>query len=184
MLPAPLYFEDFESTAAGPDPTVPDGWVQQNFTGHQDAGYDTTDLKSDFYLGWVVVDKSWNISKDFGVSAYVPQVLNGTNFDEDTNPLLSNHYIRAESDARQNGPPGQIQYLTTKSYDLTGKTGIVIAFNSAYKQNQDSICGLEYTLTAARAGTRFATGSRATMIRRRRPIFTATAWVILTSSRP
>jgi hypothetical protein len=145
VLPAPLYFEDFESTAAGPNPTVPDGWVQENFTGHQDAGYDTTDLNSDFYLGWVVVDKSWNISKDFGVSAYVPQVLNGTNFDESTNPLLNNHYIRAESDSRQNGPPGQIQYLTTKSYDLTGKTGIVIAFNSAYEQNQDSLGCLEYT---------------------------------------
>jgi hypothetical protein len=146
MLPTPLYFEDFESTAAGPTPKVPDGWVQQNFTGHQTAGDDPADLTSDFYLGWVVVDKSWGITKDFGVSTYVAQVLNELTFDENTNPLLSNHYIRAESDARQNGPPGQIQYLTTKPYDLTGQTGIVIAFNSSYVQNQDNIDCLEYTI--------------------------------------
>ena len=53
---------------------------------------------------------------------------------------------RAESDARQNGPPGQIQYLYTKAYDLTGKPGIVIAFDSAYEQNQDSLAALEYSV--------------------------------------
>lgn len=146
VLPAPVYSEDFESTAAGPDPTVPAGWVQTNFTGHEVAGNDSANLNSDFYLGWVVVDKSFNIGKDFGVSSYVPQLLNGVAFDETTNALLVNHYIRAESDARQNGPPGQIQYLYTKPYDLTGKSGIVIAFDSAYEQNQDSLAALEYTV--------------------------------------
>ncbi len=146
VLPSPLYYEDFESTPAGPDPSVPNGWTQVNFTGHQDAGNDPTDLNSDFYLGWVVVDTSFNISKDLGLSSYVPQVLNGVPFDPNTNPLLVNHYIRAESDARQNGPPGQIQYLYTKPYDCTGKTGIVIAFDSSYEQNQDSLVALEYTL--------------------------------------
>lgn len=146
ILPAALYFEDFESTAAGPEPTVPTGWTQVNFTGVQNPGNDPNDLNSDFYLGWVVVDKSWSISKDFGVSAYVPQVLNDIAFDEATNPLLVNHYIRAETDSRQNGPPGQIQYLYTKPYDLTGKPGIVIAFDSSYEQNQDNINALEYSV--------------------------------------
>ena len=146
VLPAALYFEDFESTAAGPDPTVPTGWVQQNFTGAQDPGNDPTDLNSDFYLGWVVVDTSFGPSKDLGISTYTPQVLNGTAFNADTNPLLVNHYIRAESDSRQNGPPGQIQYVTTKPYDLTGKTGTVIAFNSSYEQNQDALAALEYSI--------------------------------------
>jgi hypothetical protein len=146
ILPAPLYFEDFESTPAGPNPEVPTNWTQVNFTGHEVAGNDPANLNSDFYLGWVVVDKSFNISKDFGVSRYVPQILNGVAFDETTNALLVNHYIRAESDARQNGPPGQIQYLYTKPYDFTGKSGIVIAFDSAYEQNQDSMGALEYTI--------------------------------------
>jgi hypothetical protein len=146
ILPAPIYSEDFESTPAGPNPSVPSGWTQVNFTGHEVAGNDPANLNSDFYLGWVVVDKSFNIGKDFGVSSYVPQTLNGVSFDENTNALLVNHYIRAESDARQNGPPGQIQYLYTKPYDLTGKSGIVIAFDSAYEQNQDSLAALEYTV--------------------------------------
>lgn len=147
VLPAPLYFEDFESTAAGPDPTVPTGWTQVNFTGQQVVGIDPANLNSDFYLGWVVVDKNWNYTgKDNGVSAFVPQILNGVAFDENTNPLLVNHYIRAETDSRQNGPPGQIQYLYTKPYDLTGKSGIVIAFNSSYEQNQDNINALEYSV--------------------------------------
>jgi hypothetical protein len=110
------------------------------------AGNDPNNLNSDFYLGWVVVDTSFGIAKDFGVSTYTPQILNGIAFDQTTNPLLTNHYVRAESDARQNGPPGQIQYLYTKPYDLTGKSGIVIAFDSAYEQNQDSLAALEYTL--------------------------------------
>jgi hypothetical protein len=143
VLPAPLYFEDFESTAAGPNPTVPDGWVQENHTDSRTPGLDPTDLNSDFYLGWVVVDKSWGITKDTGVSAFAPQILNGVAFSEDTNPLLVNHYVRAESDVRGGS---QIQYLTTKSYDLTGKTGVVVAFGSAYEQNQDSIVSLEYTV--------------------------------------
>ncbi len=147
VLPAPLFFEDFESTPTSQDlgtaPAVPDGWVAENHTGVQDDTLDPTDLNSDFYLGWVVVDKSFNIGKDTGVSAFTPQVLNGVTFAEDTNPLLVNHYMRAESDSRQNGPPGQIQYVTTKSYDLTGKTGIVVAFDSAYEKNQDDIVGLE-----------------------------------------
>jgi hypothetical protein len=149
VLPTALYSEDFESTPFGPDPSVPAGWVQQNFTGSQTAGNDPTDLTSDFYLGWTVVDKTTfdsTTGKDNGVSAYAPQILNGKAFAEDTNPLLVNHYVRAESDARQNGPPGQIQYLTSKPYDLTGKTGIVIAFDSAYEQNQDSLAALEYTV--------------------------------------
>ncbi len=148
VLPAPLFFEDFESTAAGPDPAVPAGWVEQNFTGHQTAGNDSTDLNSDFYLGWVVADTSFNISKDLGVSAFAPQVINGKAFDADSNTLLVNHYLRAESDSRQNGPPGQIQYITTKPFDLTGHAGIVIAFDSSYEQNQDSLGSLEYSTDA------------------------------------
>jgi len=146
VLPAPIYFEDFESTAAGPDPSVPTGWLAENHTGHQNPGLDTGDLNSDFYLGWVVVDKSFNIGKDFGISAFAVQELNGSAFIEDTNPLLVNHYIRSESDSRQNGPPGQIAYVTTTNYDLSGKTGIVIAFDSAYEQNQDNIVGIEYSV--------------------------------------
>ncbi len=143
-LPAPLYFEDFESTDVGPDPMVPAGWVQENHTGHETMGFDPFNITSDFYLGFVVIDKSMWSKKDF-VSTTAPQVLNGVPFDEATNPLMSGHCIFADSDGRQNGPPGQIQYLFTPPYNLSGKSGIVIAFNSSYEQNQDSMAALEYT---------------------------------------
>jgi hypothetical protein len=147
VFPAPVYFEDFESTPAGPTPTVPAGWVEENHThATGDPGLNPADLDSDFYLGWVVVDTSFNIRKDLGLSQFSPQEFNGVLFDEGSNPLLVNHYLRAETDSQTGDAPGQIQFVTTKGYDLTGKTGIVIAFNSAFEQNQDSINGVEYTL--------------------------------------
>jgi hypothetical protein len=135
--------QDFESTPAGPDPEVPSGWVAVNYSTTNTPGIDPTDLSSDFYLGWVVVDSSFGITKDFGVSPYAPQVLNGVPFVENTNPLLVGHYMRAESDVRSGS---QVQFVTTKPYDLSGKTGIVIAFDSGYEQNQDNIDGMEYTV--------------------------------------
>jgi hypothetical protein len=123
---------------------VPAGWVQENHTGHETPGFNVFDGTSDYFLGFVVIDKPIFPKKD-GVSAVAPQVLNGLAFDEATNPLMSGHCIYAESDSRQNGPPGQIQYLFTPPYDLSGKSGIVIAFDSSWEQNQDSMAALEVT---------------------------------------
>ncbi len=160
VLPIPLYFEDFESTQTdstqGTVPMVPAGWVAESHTGSEmdssipandPSRQDPMNLNSDFYLGWVVVDTSFGPSKDLGVSPYAPQTLNGVDLTDQTgtNPVLSNHYLRAESDARSNFP-SQIDYLTTKSYDLTGKNGIVIAFNSSYEQNQDCMVSIEYSV--------------------------------------
>lgn len=142
VLPTPLYFENFDSTPSSTIPP-PTNWVAENHTGSQTAGSDPTDLKSDFYRGWVVFDPTAapNITKMQGVAPN--QELNGVVFDGTVNTLLSNNFLYAESDDRQNGPPGQIQYLTTPSYDLSGKTGIVIAFNSSYEQNQDALACIE-----------------------------------------
>ncbi|MHB8519834.1 MAG: hypothetical protein ACYDH9_03660 [Limisphaerales bacterium] len=140
VLPTPLYFEDFDSTPLSTIPP-PTNWVAENHTGSQTAGSDPTDLRSDFYRGWVVLDPTDAPNKVQGVAPN--QELNGILFDGTVNTLMSNNFLYAESDARQNGPPGQIQYLTTPSYDLSGKTGIVIAFNSSYEQNQDDIVALE-----------------------------------------
>jgi hypothetical protein len=143
VLPAPLYSENFDSTALSTIPP-PTNWVAENHTGSQTAGLDPTDLKSDFYLGWVVLDPANAPSKVTGVAPN--QQLNGVFFDATANLLMSNNFLYAESDARQNGPPGQIQYLTTPSYNLAGKTGIVISFNSSYEQNQDALACIEYSV--------------------------------------
>lgn len=148
LLPDPFVFEDFETTDVGPEPQVPTGWIQTNHTGHQKDGFATDDGNSDFYLGFVVIDKPMRTKKD-GVSKYMLQEINATVYSDDPvigTPLMSGHSVYAESDDRQNGPPGQIQYLTTPTYDFSGKTGIVISFNSAYEQNQDNINELEYSI--------------------------------------
>ncbi|HAM71659.1 MAG TPA: hypothetical protein DCM86_08460 [Verrucomicrobiales bacterium] len=144
-LPEPLFFEDFESTDAGPDPMVPAGWVQENYTGHEHLTTEPGDGNSEFYLGFVVIDKPMRGKKN-GTSSAAVQMINGVTFDEATNPLMNGHCIYAESDDRQNGPPGQIQYLYTPHYNLAGKSGVVIAFNSAYEQNQDGLNGMEYSV--------------------------------------
>ncbi|HVY68812.1 MAG TPA: hypothetical protein VHH73_02725, partial [Verrucomicrobiae bacterium] len=149
VLPAPLYFEDFESTEVGPDPLVPAGWVAFNDTASQNAGNDPADLRSDFYKGWVVTDTTLAPGKDFGVSPYTVQSLNGNVFTpgpDDGNPLLTNRFLYAESDARTGDPHGQWQDVTTKAFDLTGKTGVVLAFASSYEQNQDNSATIEYTV--------------------------------------
>jgi len=51
-----------------------------------------SNITSDFYLGFVVIDKSMWAKKD-GVSSTAPQVLNGVPFDEATNPLMAGHCI-------------------------------------------------------------------------------------------
>ena len=145
VFPAPLSFEDFESTELiEGEATLPQGWTQENHTGHQTDGFASGDGNSDFYLGFVTIDKGMRGKKD-GLSKFAPQEFNGVLFEEATTPLMAGHSVYAESDDRQNGPPGQIQYLFTPTYDLSGKAGIAIAFNSAYEQNQDNINGLEYT---------------------------------------
>lgn len=144
VLPAPLYFEDFQSTSDGPESAVPAGWTAINHTDSLKPGVvDSGDLNSDFYLGWAVVDTSLDIHKDFGITPYAPQELNGVLFSDDTNPLLQGHYLRAESDVRSKN---QVQDVITRSYDLSGKVGVVLAFASSYEQNQDNSISIEYTL--------------------------------------
>ena len=57
--------------------------------------------------------------------------------------LLSNNLLYAESDHRGGN---QVQTLFSPSFDLSGHTGIVLVFNSAYEQNQDSMAGVEYSV--------------------------------------
>jgi hypothetical protein len=71
------------------------------------------------------------------------QELNGMFFDGATNALMQNQFLYAESDNR-NGQ--QIQFAYTPNYNLSTNSGVVVAFNSSYEQNQNNICALEYTV--------------------------------------
>jgi hypothetical protein len=142
-----LYFENFDELADG---QLPAGWVQTNYTTSETAGTNYADPNSDSFLGWTVLNVSdpvgsaqWGdwTSQHLTVGLY--QELNGAFFDASTNALLVNQLLYAETDNRGNQ---QIQYVYTQKFDLSGKSGIVIAFDSSYEQNQNNIDGLEYSL--------------------------------------
>ncbi|HEV7925962.1 MAG TPA: hypothetical protein VGR14_11430, partial [Verrucomicrobiae bacterium] len=153
VLPATnsaLYFENFDELADG---QLPAGWVQTNFTTPEEPpGTNFADPNSDSFLGWTVMNVSdpvnvsqiiWGdwTSQHLNVGLY--QELNGQFFDATTNALLVNQLLYAESDNRSDQ---QIQWIYTQKFDFSGKSGIVMAFNSAYEQNQNNIDGLEYSL--------------------------------------
>ena len=143
VLPAPLHYETFESVADG---GLPAGWTQTNYTTPLTAGLTFSDPNSDAYLGWTVVNTG-DVSQFSGgarrlhVGLY--QELNGQFFDASTNALMTNQFLYAESDHRGGQ---QIQFCYTPAYNLSTNAGVVVAFNSAYEQNQNNICSLEYTV--------------------------------------
>lgn len=124
-LPAPLFIEDFESTADG---GIPAGWTRSNQTDVRTAGLNLNDPNSDSYLDWTVVPFS---------------VLQALGNDRPDANVVTGKSVYAESDNRGGN---QIQYLLSPEYNLSGVTGVWTAFKSNYKQNQDSIAVLEYTV--------------------------------------
>ncbi len=143
VLPAPIYFENFDEVADG---VLPTGWTQTNYTTELTPGVDFSNPDSDSFLGWTVVNSGdggsfgdW--SDRFNVGLF--QELNGQFFDATTNALLQNQFLYAESENRSGR---QIQFVYTPYYNFSNQTGIVVAFNSSYAQSQDSLCSLEYTV--------------------------------------
>jgi hypothetical protein len=143
VLSNPLYYENFDELADG---QLPAGWTQTNWTTPEEATATTNfdNYNSDAFLGWTVLnvgDGQWG---DWGNHLYVGlyQELNGKFFDANTNALLLNQFLYCESDNRNDQ---QIQYVYTQKYDFSGKVGIVVAFDSAYEQNQNNIDGMEYS---------------------------------------
>ncbi|MEK7677224.1 MAG: thrombospondin type 3 repeat-containing protein [Verrucomicrobiota bacterium] len=141
ILNQPIVFESFDSGAEGPVSLA--GWSARQFTdpiaGH--AGNNLNDPLSDAYLGWVLISQS-RLQSVFGgerLRVAPGQELNGAPI----TALLSGNLLYAESDLRSGS---QVQYIFSPAYDLTGKHGIVLAFNSAYTQNQDSMTGVEFSL--------------------------------------
>ncbi|MBI4324529.1 MAG: hypothetical protein HY674_04625 [Chloroflexi bacterium] len=141
VLNQPIVFENFDSGAEGPVSLA--GWSARQFTdpiaGHADSKLN--DPLSDAYLGWVLISRS-RLQAVFGserLRVAPGQELNGA----PVTVLLSGTLLYAESDLRGGS---QVQYLFSPAYDLTGQRGIVLAFNSAYTQNQDSIAGVEFSL--------------------------------------
>ncbi len=125
-----VFEEDFESTESF---SLPDGWMEINFTDPVDGSYqagETTSLANSSELeGWTVLTQEQLASID-GNRVNTPAMVNG-------------NVAYSESDKR-----GGLQhmFLYTPAIDLRGKDNILLRFDSNYTQNQDNIAYAEYTL--------------------------------------
>jgi hypothetical protein len=139
-LPAPLSLQNFD---AGTETLVSSvaGWSETNRTDRITAGLNPSSPQSDTYLGWALITYS-RLSTVFGsrrLQVAPGQEVNG----QPVSQLLFNNLLYAESDLRSGN---QVQVLFSPAYNLSGRAGVVLVFNSAYEQNQDSVAGIEFSI--------------------------------------
>jgi hypothetical protein len=150
LLPAPIHFEDFNSTAEG---ALPDGWTQQTFSAVPDPNIDFGDLNSAAYAGWTVVNSARFNDPLLTYNSHTPEtdyrrvlstnpanVVNGAIVEQ----LAQDKIAFGDSGYRDGG--NQVMYLFTKDFDLTGRNNVFLVFNSIWEQNQDSIGAVEYSV--------------------------------------
>ncbi|HNQ87744.1 MAG TPA: hypothetical protein PKM73_03815 [Verrucomicrobiota bacterium] len=150
VLPAPLYFEDFEDTAEG---SLPDGWTSKSYTEVLNWDYDLGNLDSASYADWVVVnasrfedsligysqDPTFDYQRVLRVNPMV--VLNGQVYNQ---PLAQGRLLFGNSGYRMGA--SQVMYLFTPDFNLSGQTDVHLVFHSLWEQNQDSIGAVEYSI--------------------------------------
>lgn len=160
-LPAPLFFENFDSTAEG---SLPAGWTEVSYTDQagSSADVDFGNLDSAAYAKWTVVNVdrfrspfvtysnpdnpvSWENDYKRVLSFNPANIVNGQVI---TN-LASGRMAFADSGYR-NGA-SQVLYLFTPDYDLTGKSNVFLSFHSLWEQNQDSMAAVEYSVDAGQS---------------------------------
>jgi len=154
VLPAPLYFEDFDAT---PEGELPAGWTSVSYTEVQNAELDLGNLDSASYASWIVVaadrftgsfvtysnpdnPEGWETDYHRVLSVNPLNVVNGQVYDR---PLASGRFAFGDSGYR-NGR-SQVLYLFTPDFNLAGKTDVHLSFHSLWEQNQDSVAAIEYS---------------------------------------
>ncbi len=139
-LPAPLWFEGFDTIEEN---TLPTGWT--TFSPMDPTGIeDLDDPNSDNYRVFVVISKErvqnlstrWDSARRLN---YPEAYINGKRITS----LINTNFAYHESDVR-----GGSQYaeLISPSINLTGKTDVHLVYHSIYEQNQDNIAGTEYSI--------------------------------------
>lgn len=144
VLPTPVVTENFDSTAEG---SVPSGWVEKNFTDCSGdfcntPGLDLDNLNSDSYRGFIVVSRerlSTLKSRIFNVAP--GQTKNGVEVTVDD--LSTGNLLYGESDVRDGN---QVQFITSKAFNLSSVANPALSFGSLYEQNQDSLGAVEYSV--------------------------------------
>jgi len=143
-LPAPFFFENFDSLSenATPGVALPAGWSVQNQESSPSVPFDLNDRGSDSYRDWILVSSTRFDGWDANRTNLPTIILNGSKL----TTLASGNLLWAESDSRCGGCNGQFQDLFTSSISCVGKTNVFLAFNSIYMQNQDNMDFLEYSI--------------------------------------
>ena len=143
-LPAPFYFQDFDSLTEDPTPGValPTGWTVQNQTAPGNPGFTLDDRNSDSYKDWILVNSSrlagWGAQR-----TDLPTIIfNGTKL----TTLTTGNLLWAESDQRCDGCTGQFADLFPGPISCVGRSNVFVAFNSIYEQNQDNMDFMEYSV--------------------------------------
>jgi hypothetical protein len=139
ILPTPSVTDNFDSYTEG---AAPEGWTAINFTDTATAGDDLDDLNSDTYKGWIVVDRT-RLEGLKGRIFNLPTGLKFNGQDVTTETMSSGNLLYAESDVRGGN---QVQFITSKAFNLSAITNVVLSFSSLYEQNQDNIGSVEYSV--------------------------------------
>src|SRR2546426_3270683 len=163
QLPAPIVFENFNSTAEG---SLPAGWTRTTLDTMRDPtsepGINFTNLDSDAYTNWTVVEASrfTNLFETYsqeykggttppgeasdyqrGLSLNPSNVVNGAF----VRNLASGRFAFGDSGYRLDAL-GQVVYMFSPDFNLTGRSNVYLSFHSLWEQNQDSIAALEYSI--------------------------------------
>lgn len=155
VLPAPLYFENFDGT---PEGQLPVGWTHESYTEALNADEDLGNLDSAAYARWTVVNADrftgsfvtysnpdnpddWETDYQRVLSVNPLNVVDGQIYNQ---PLASGRFVFGNSGYRDG--KSQVMYLFSPDFNLTGKTDVQLSFNSLWEQNQDSIAAIEYSV--------------------------------------
>lgn len=148
-LPAPLFSENFDSTAEG---SLPTGWSQTNYTDVTDATLDLSDLNSASYATWVVVDSARFTNSFNSYLTHTPtldylRVLSTNHFNVVNGQVVTNlaqgNIVFGDSGYRDG--LSQVLYLFSPDYNLSGQANVYLSYHSLWEQNQDSIGAVEYS---------------------------------------
>lgn len=150
VLPAPLFSENFDSTAEG---SLPVGWSETNNTTITDPNFDLGDLNSATYATWVVVDSTRFRSNFNTYLSHTPtddylRVLSTNHFNVVNGQVVTNlaqgNIVFGDSGYRDGA--GQEMELFSPDYNLTGQGNVYLSYHSLWEQNQDSIGAVEYSI--------------------------------------
>lgn len=150
ILPSPIYFEDFDSTAEG---KLPAGWTSISFSDATDENYDLQDLNSKSYADWVVVSRNRFTNSFLSYDSHQSTddyqrvlTVNPLNIVDGklVRDLASGNFIFADSGYRSGA--NQYLILLTPDFDLRGKTNVHLSYHSLWEQNQDSFASVEYSI--------------------------------------